>query len=98
MDNIPPNCRPLGPYRIFSTRSIYVLAIANAFWFNWQPITVRQIRSEITNLRWIRIAPAKSGFWFKYTVFHNQEKLQVEFFVRTKPIFLAELEFAYTKL
>ena len=97
-NNIPPDCRPISPYRIVSTRSIFALAIASSFWFNWRPATVHQIRSEISERNWIQIALAKSGFWFKYTILNNHQKFQVEFFVRTRPISIPELEFAYAKI
>ena len=94
--DIPPECRPLGPYSVVSTRSALMLCIFSAFWLNWRPITVRQIRRELSSLRWVRIARAKTGFWFKYNVLFNGEKLWVEFFIRTCPDSICELEFLHS--
>ena len=82
---VPVNCRPLTSYKIVRSRSIFMLAILDAFWFNWQHSTKRQIREEILNLRWLRVAYAKQGFWVKYPVTNMGRKFNVEFFIRTVP-------------
>ena len=85
VSSVPIDCRPLTRYKIVRSRSILMLAILDAFWFNWQQITIRQIREEILNLRWVYVAYAKQGFWLKYPVRHAGRKFNVEFFIRTVP-------------
>lgn len=84
--SVPTDCRPLTSYKIVRTRSIFMLAILDAIWYNWQQGTIRQIRTEVLNLRWLHVAVAKLGFWFKYSVHYNGRKFMVEFFVRTVPL------------
>ena len=82
---MPLDCRLLTRYKTVRTRSILMLTILDACWFNWQQTTIRQIREEILNLRWLYVAYAKQGFWLKYPVRQTDRKFNVEFFIRTVP-------------
>ena len=94
---VPPDCRPLEHYRVYSTRSVFLLCILNSPWLNWRQITIRQIKRELINMRFVRIAKAKSGFWFKYFVRCGSEKIWAEFFIRTCPDTIIEAEYMLSK-
>ena len=54
-------------------------------WYNWQQITIRQIKSELRFLRFVEYAPAKTGYWFRYSIYWFHTKYQPKFFVRVIP-------------
>ena len=95
--DIPVECRPLGRYNCFSTRSVLMLCILNSTWLNWRPITIRQIKRELFALSYVRVAKAKTGFWLKYAVLCGREKVWAEFFIRTCPESIVEAEFLLSK-
>ena len=79
----PPDCQPLHPYVWYRTNSLHMAILLNVLpWYNWES-SRRVIRQEVLANSFVRLAPAKKGFWLKYTVQTSAQKLSVEIFIRT---------------
>ena len=79
----PPECQPLQCFRWVKTESLFFSILLDAMpWLNWAT-TKHIIKREVLTNQFVQVAPAKTGFWLRYTVNSFSQKLRVEIFVRT---------------